>query len=561
MHAQNASPFVASAWTGNVTATTATVSVRITSSSIPVRLVVSTSSDLAVRQFSPVVTSSAESGNAVKLEAQGLIPNTTYYYGVEVGGVLRDETISRGRFHTFPLGAASFKIAFSSCGDYRRADQSAFSAILAERPLLFINTGDLHYNDTNSANVEDYRKNYDAVLQHPVQSDLYRNVPLAYMWDDHDFSGNGSDFTSLGRDAARRAYRERVPHYPLGAAGGAVAQAFTIGRARVIMTDLRSAADPRLAPDNAAKSHLGALQKAWFKQELIAARDADFPLILWVCTAPWIGAAGTGDDDWSVYSTERREIANFIKTNRIKNVTLISGDMHALAFDDGRNSDYADGGGAPMVVLHAAALTSDGSVKGGPYSGGALAGSLQYGILEVIDNGGANVTCNFSGKRVGQGTKLAHSFTVQNSSGKAGSSVAANTGDKALTAISTRSRFLDGDDVVILGFVVAGSSPRTIVVRAVGPNLLASGVADALPNPRVKVYSGATMLAENDDWGTGNVTQLNAAFQRGGLAPFPSLASKDAALALTLAPGVYTAQVRSSDGAPGVTLVEVYDIP
>jgi hypothetical protein len=171
------------------------------------------------------------------------------------------------------------------------------------------------------------------------------------------------------------------------------------------------------------------------------------------------------------------------------------------------------------------------------------------------------LTCNFSGKRVSEGVKLAHSFVGETSSAKPSNPSAVGNGDKALTAISTRSRFLGGDDVIILGFVAPGCSPRTIVIRAVGPNLLASGVSDALPNPKLKVFQGGTVLAENDDWGTGNVAQLTGAFLRGGLAQFPSLTGKDAALVLTLTPGVYTAPVRSGDGAPGVTRVEVYDVP
>jgi phosphodiesterase/alkaline phosphatase D-like protein len=193
--------------------------------------------------FSAIGTAAAAAGNTLTLTVQGLQPDTDYFYGVEVGGVLRTEPASRGRLRTFPLGTGSFKIAFASCSDYRVPNQSAFDAIAEERPLMFFHMGDLHYNDTDSTNPEDYRENYDAVLNHPVQSALYRNVALAYMWDDHDFSGNDSDTSAIGRDAARTVYRERTPHYPIAAAGGTMAQSFTIGRVRVIMTDNRSDAE------------------------------------------------------------------------------------------------------------------------------------------------------------------------------------------------------------------------------------------------------------------------------------------------------------------------------
>ena len=73
---------------------------------------------------------SATTGNTVKLTVQGLQPDTDYYYGVEVAGALRTEVVSRGRFRTFPLGRASFRIAFGSCGDFRAADQRVYDAIM-----------------------------------------------------------------------------------------------------------------------------------------------------------------------------------------------------------------------------------------------------------------------------------------------------------------------------------------------------------------------------------------------------------------------------------------------
>ena len=349
--AQTPSPFGSGVWSGGVTSTSANVVARFTAPGVRARLQISVNQSLKPALFSAIGTAAAAAGNTLTLTVQGLQPDTDYFYGVEVGGVLRTEPASRGRLRTFPLGTGSFKIAFASCSDYRVPNQSAFDAIAEERPLMFFHMGDLHYNDTDSTNPEDYRENYDAVLNHPVQSALYRNVALAYMWDDHDFSGNDSDTSAIGRDAARTVYRERTPHYPIAAAGGTMAQSFTIGRVRVIMTDNRSAAVSPTLRESATKTRLGATQKAWFKQELINARDAGFPLTLWICSQPWIAPAQLGADTWGGYTTERTEIANFIRDNRITNLVLLSGDMHGHAFDDGTHSDYATGGGAPWKRL------------------------------------------------------------------------------------------------------------------------------------------------------------------------------------------------------------------
>ncbi|MSU48537.1 MAG: hypothetical protein EXS37_05490 [Opitutus sp.] len=558
---QGASPLIGGMWSGNVTPTSATVVARIAGPGLRVRLQVSTNPSLTSAVFSPIVNSAAPTGNAVKLTVQGLQPNTDYYYGIEVAGVLRLEPTSRGRFHTFPTGKSSFRIAFASCGDFRDADQRAYTAIMDEKPLLFINTGDLHYSDTNTTDPENYRSNYDQVLTHIVQGALYRNVPVAYIWDDHDFCGNDSDGTAIGRDTARAVYRERVPHYPLGAPGGTIGQAFTIGRVRFIMTDLRSAAGAANARESAAKTKMGVAQKTWFKQELINARDGGFPLIVWVSPDPWISAAKLGDDSWGGYTTERTEIANFIRDNRIANLAMISGDMHGLAFDDGTNSDYATGGGSPITVLHGAALTSEPSTKGGPYSGGAVPGSQQYGILEVYDNGGASIACRYLGMKAGDGRKLTHIFSGSPS----------GTRDHSLVNISTLARVASGTDSLTSGFVISAQSNRNVLVRAIGPTLAVFGVKDVLSRPMLAVFQGERLVASNSGWaggGAGVASQRAAeseilidAFDRAGAFRLADDTSPDAALVLSLAPGAYTVQVKSGDGTPGSVLREIYDLP
>ncbi len=551
--AQTASPFVSSVWSGNVTPTSGSVVVRLATAGQRVRLQVSVNPSLTPAIFSPVATTAVGAGNTVMLSVTGLQPDTDYFYGVEVAGVLRTELNSRGRFQTFPLGRGSLKIAFSACGDYRKADQRAFDAIVAERPVLFIHMGDLHYMDTDSTNLEDYRVNYDAVLNHPNQSALYRSMAIAYMWDDHDFCGNDSNGAAIGRDAARFVYRERTPHYPIASAGGTMAQAFTIGRVRVILTDLRSAAAASSLRESATKSRMGAAQKAWFKQELINARDAGFPLTLWVSTMPWIAPAVLGEDNWGGYTTERAEIANFIRDNRITNVAILSGDMHALAFDDGTHSDYATGGGAPLTVLQAAALTHTGAEKGGPYAGGPILGGQQYGILEVFDTGGPSVACRFTGKRVGEGDKLNYIF----------SSSAAGSASVALSNISMLARVTGGEDALTSGFVIAGQAPRQVLVRAVGPSLAAFGLADALDRPQLTIFRGSNAIATNEGWGTDPdaIKLLTEMFDRSGAFRLQDETSRDAALVLSLSPGVYTMRVKSADGKAGSTLLEVYDVP
>ncbi|HWA09944.1 MAG TPA: immunoglobulin domain-containing protein [Opitutaceae bacterium] len=128
-----------------------------------------------------------------------------------------------------------------------------------------------------------------------------------------------------------------------------------------------------------------------------------------------------------------------------------------------------------------------------------------------------------------------------------------------LANISTRGRSGPGDDVMIAGFIISGDVPRQVLVRAVGPALSGLGVAGAMSDTRLELYQGPTKIAESDNWGTEvGAGNLMAAASRVGAFELPAT-GKDAALLVTLDPGLYTAQVRGPGTATGVVLVEVYD--
>jgi hypothetical protein len=131
--------------------------------------------------------------------------------------------------------------------------------------------------------------------------------------------------------------------------------------------------------------------------------------------------------------------------------------------------------------------------------------------------------------------------------------------ESRLINISARGFAGNGKDVLIVGFVVGGSEPCRVLIRAAGPALSQFGVNAVLANPRATLYSGQTVLAENDDW---NVTDVQAAQTDAGAFAF-EVGSKDAALVTTLNPGAYTVVVRGSDATvmSGETLVEVYEVP
>jgi alkaline phosphatase D len=408
-------------WSGALTPTSAVVKAKVGVPSMT-RLVVSRNVDLSRPVY---VAAQPAEGRIASFQVSGLTPNSYYYYAVESAGMV--DLQNRGRFRTYPNGPTSFTFAFASCAR-TGSSHPVFDAIRRCNPLFFMNVGDLHYRDIRQNDRDQFRAGYDFVLAARTQAALYREVPFVYMWDDHDFGGNNSNAEADVHEAARLTYQEYVPHYPLAAGKGNVPihHAFSVGRVRFIATDLRSSRTPIMAADNPYKTMLGPEQKEWFKRELLAAKGTH-PLIFWVSTVPWLGTQGTNyypvpvthtgfahhrnlpplpisqgrvftqnaqrpppEDHWSLFSTERREIADFVKANSIGGLCIIHGDAHMLAADDGSNADYATGGGAAMPVIAAAPLDQAASIKGGPYSQGiykAPRGEGCFGLVRVLDQG------------------------------------------------------------------------------------------------------------------------------------------------------------------------------
>ncbi len=369
-------------WSGGVTPTSAVVKAKLKPDSGIARLAVSTLPDFSSPIYSNWDTAiTAENNRVVRLETSGLVPRQRYYYAVEVNGSLDTQKV--GRFETFPTDTGTFTIAMGSCAQ-TGSNSASFAQIHALNPLFFFHLGDMHYQNIGVNDPNLFRQAYEIVLSSPNQSRLYQDFALAYIWDDHDFGPNNSDSTAPGRAASRATYREYVPHYPLAAGDGNAPIYFTfdVGRVHFIVCDSRSARSPEFATDDASKTMLGTVQKAWFKQELLNSKS-NYPLLVWVNTLPWIGT--TGGDAWYVYTNERRELADFLKASGIKNLCMLSGDAHMLAIDDGTNSDYATGGGAGFPVMHAASLDQTPSLKGGPYSHGAYPGRGQFAVMTVSD--------------------------------------------------------------------------------------------------------------------------------------------------------------------------------
>lgn len=127
-----------------------------------------------------------------------------------------------------------------------------------------------------------------------------------------------------------------------------------------------------------------------------------------------------------------------------------------------------------------------------------------------------------------------------------------------LVNLSARSQLVD-NEVLIGGFVLTGSSNRTVLIRAIGPTLAKFDVAGVLANPRIELYRDGVKINENDDW-SGSAA-IEAARAEVGAFVVENPQSKDAMILATLAPGAYSVHVISADGSSGVVLLETYRLP
>jgi hypothetical protein len=119
-----------------------------------------------------------------------------------------------------------------------------------------------------------------------------------------------------------------------------------------------------------------------------------------------------------------------------------------------------------------------------------------------------------------------------------------------------------GANVLEAGFVIAGDTPLTVLIRASGPAIAAApfNVPGTLPDPKLTLQNPATgaVYASNSGWG-GDPVISGVAGSVGAFA-WNVPTSLDSAIVITLPPGNYTAEAAGASGDKGVAIVEVYEV-
>lgn len=161
----------------------------------------------------------------------------------------------------------------------------------------------------------------------------------------------------------------------------------------------------------------------------------------------------------------------------------------------------------------------------------ALIDTLAPGLYTFVEQG----------LRRGQGVALPEIYDLGN-------------GDVQLSAVGTRAFVSTGSEVLISGFVLTGSQPVRLLIRALGPSMAAAGVTPVLADPFLLLYDiNAQLLSSNDNWRATQEAEIIAS----GLAPADDL---EAALIVTLVPGAYTNVVAGINNTTGIAFFQIYSL-
>lgn len=328
---------------GAVTDTTANIWVR-TNTHAQVQIEYSTDATLTSSRRSETKTTDAESDFTTNVSIPNLAAQQMYFYNVRVNDIPQF-TAPFPQFQTFAARGSPAPFHFVILTDFRTISKisqnvDTFKHAAQENPAFVIIGGDFDHRNPDSLadKREMFRELYTPAqgMQDFVNLILHR-FTLIHFWDDHDFGANNADKTYPAKAESLRVLQEYFPLYPISHYGDW--QSFSYGDADFFVLDSRSQRDPHIPRDETTSmldgDHLGAQgQREWLFNGLKNS-NAKWKFIV----SPVIFNPTTKvNDGWGAYPGERKMLLSFVRSNKIENVIVLSGDLHAGAIDDGGNS-------------------------------------------------------------------------------------------------------------------------------------------------------------------------------------------------------------------------------
>jgi alkaline phosphatase D len=336
----------------------------------------------------------------VKVDVQSLSPNTWYYYEFSTNGM----NSPRGRTRTTPLASStvdSIRFAVVSCANYEAGFFNSYRALLNRADFdAVIHVGDYIYEyetggyapnatanrqwlpSNEILSLSDYRERYSTYHLDDDLRLLHQQFPFITIWDDHETANdawmNGAENhqANEGPFAVRRAnstqaYFEWLPIRETGTTDPyQIFRRLNYGTlVDLIMLDTRlHGREEQMGTTGAAVTNpnrqlLGVDQCAWMDNRLDSSLCRWKVLTQQVMVAPLrvFGTAVNGDQ-WDGYPAERDRLFNHILNNNVKDVVVITGDIHSSWANDLPTSSYngSTGGGSAGVEFVGPSVTSPG---------------------------------------------------------------------------------------------------------------------------------------------------------------------------------------------------------
>jgi alkaline phosphatase D len=262
------------------------------------------------------------------VDIDGLKPDTDYYYQVVINGKVIEEIKS---FHTYPNegGKTSFSVGFGGGAGYVPKNERMWRVIASHNPNAFLFMGDNVYINMPEHPTGFHDYTYYRRQTRPEFRELIASTAAYAIWDDHDCS---TDDVWMGPYKDKPAWKLPLfkifqqnwnnPGYGVPEWPGCWYN-FTIADVEFFMLDGRFY---RTNPYLENPTMLGPNQKKWLFDRLITS-DAKIKVI--ASPVPWsLASKGEARDTWNGFKEERKEIFDFLATNKISGVILLSADRH-----------------------------------------------------------------------------------------------------------------------------------------------------------------------------------------------------------------------------------------
>lgn len=310
-----------------------------------------------------------EWAHAVHVEVSGLHPGRWYWYRFTAGS----EISPVGRTRTMPAARVApdrMRFAFASCQHYEAGYYGAYAHMAGEELDFVAHLGDYIYeSDTTPAlrvrphgspepkTLDAYRNRYALYKLDPDLQAAHAAFPWIVTWDDHEVANNYAGLVSADNEPVERfrlrraaAYRAYYEHQPLRRASipkGPDALLYrrlafgSLGTLHVLDTRQyrsdQACGDGRKAPcaewGEDGRTMMGELQERWLQRNLASSSAAWNVLAQQVMMAKFDLLAGSGEmypmDMWSGYPAARDRLTRFIDERRVRNVVVLTGDIHS----------------------------------------------------------------------------------------------------------------------------------------------------------------------------------------------------------------------------------------